>query len=176
MKTWLYIIATLFILGWLFTDIPFGFLVVSAMFIFAMIWLKKCSSEKFNQTLKEIDLMSGEEFEHYVAHLFRKMGYKAEVTKASGDYGADVVAARLHHGKIEKSVIQCKRYQGKVGISAVQEVVGAKAYYKAEKAFVVTNSHFTDAAVHLAESNKVTLWNRETLETQIKKASKKEEY
>ena len=42
-------------------------------------------------TLNDIDLMSGYEFEEFVAGLFKKMGYATEVTKASGDQGIDVL-------------------------------------------------------------------------------------
>lgn len=59
--------------------------------------------------------------------------------------------------------MQCKRYKGKVGISAVQEVLGAKGYYKADKAMVITNSYFTPNAIKLANANDVELWDRNDL-------------
>ncbi len=45
-----------------------------------------------------------------------------------------------------------------VGIAAVQEVVGSIAYYKADRAMVVTNSNFTKSARDLAKRNEVELW------------------
>lgn len=39
----------------------------------------------------EIDSMQGKEFEEFLKLLFDDLGYKARVTKASGDYGADLV-------------------------------------------------------------------------------------
>lgn len=176
MKVGAYIIAGVFFLLWIYTDIPFGFLVVAVLLAYAVLWLKQGTHEKALQTLRDVDLMSGEEFEHFVARLFQKLGYKTEVTQKSGDYGADVVASRLNRGHLEKIVIQCKRYQNKVGIGAVQEVVGAKAYYKADKAYVVTNHYYTNAAITLAKSNHVTLWDRHELETQIAKVNQKEAY
>ena len=67
----------------------------------------------------------------------------------------------------KKIVIQAKRWKGNVGISAVQEVVGAKSYYKAKYAMVITNSGFTRSAKDLANVNNVILWNRHTLKQWI---------
>ncbi|MEF3307141.1 restriction endonuclease [Paenibacillus sp. GYB003] len=55
--------------------------------------------------------------------------------------------------------LQAKRYGKNVGISAVQEAQASIAHYGASEAWVVTNSHFTDAAIALAKST-VTLINR----------------
>jgi restriction system protein len=60
-------------------------------------------------------------------------------------------------------VIQAKRYSKDVGIKVVQEVMGAKAYYSADGAWVVTNSHFTKAATVLAKKSNVILIDREQL-------------
>jgi restriction system protein len=54
-----------------------------------------------------------------------------------------------------------------VGIAAVQEVVAAKAHYGANRAMVVTNAHFTQAAVTLANSNDVDLWDRDRLAKEL---------
>jgi restriction system protein len=48
----------------------------------------------------------------------------------------------------------------KVTNSAVQEVLGAIAYYGADKGIVVTNSFFTSSAKELANVNNITLWDR----------------
>jgi len=66
----------------------------------------------------------------------------------------------------EKIVIQAKRYGVKiwVSLSAVQEVYGAKAYYKANQAWVVTNSYFTKQAKELAAACDVTLVDRADLQ------------
>jgi len=61
------------------------------------------------------------------------------------------------------TVVQSKRWWNSVGIEAVQQVVGAKLYYGAEGAMVVTNSAYTPAAIELARVTKVTLWDRRVL-------------
>lgn len=103
--------------------------------------------------------MNGVEFENCCIEHFKKLGYSAQPTPTSGDYGADII---LKKGG-RKTVVQCKRYKGKVGVSAVQEVIGAKGYYKADSAMVVTNSYFTPNAVNLAKANDVELWDRSQL-------------
>ncbi|MCL6573586.1 MAG: restriction endonuclease, partial [Bacillus sp. (in: Bacteria)] len=83
----------------------------------------------------------------------------AEVTKASGDYGADLLLTK----GAKKVVVQAKRYSKDVGIKAVQEVIGAKSYYTAQDAWVVSNSYFTKAAKALAQKSNVLLVDRDEL-------------
>jgi restriction system protein len=109
--------------------------------------------------IKDIDAMGGIEFEYYLKELYLSRGYSAEVTSASGDYGADLLLKK--DGK--KIVVQAKRYTKDVGIKAVQEVMGAKSYYQAEQAWVVSNSYFTKAARALAARSNVLLVDRDEL-------------
>ncbi len=106
-----------------------------------------------------IDTLSGIEFEDYLLNLFKALGYEGKTTLTSNDYGADLVITK---DKI-KTVVQAKRYLDKVGISGVQEVIGAKGYYNADKCLVVTNNYFTPNAINLAEANNVELWDRDKL-------------
>jgi hypothetical protein len=100
--------------------------------------------------------MSGAEFEKFVAKVFAENGHHTEVTKASGDYGVDLVL----NGEI---AVQAKFYGAVVGPSAVQEVVAGRAVYGCSQAWVVTNSTFTAAAVTLAQANGVRLIASEEL-------------
>ena len=103
--------------------------------------------------MKNIDKLNGRAFEHYLTVQFRHLGYHVTLTSYSHDYGADLVLRKW--GK--KIVVQAKRYERNVGIAAVQEVVGSIAYYKADRAMVVTNSNFTKSARDLAKRNEVEL-------------------
>lgn len=109
--------------------------------------------------IADIDKMEGIQFEKYLGHLFRAQGYKAEVTKAAGDYGADLIIQKDN----KKIVVQAKRYSKNVGIKAVQEAQASIAHYGASEAWVVSNSDYTAAAYELAKSNRVKLINREAL-------------
>ena len=109
--------------------------------------------------LKKVDRLSGESFEQYLKAHFKKMGYKVKETRKSGDYGADLLLKKW--GKT--TVVQAKRYEKPVGLSAVQEVIGAMAYYEADKAMVITNRTFTRNARNLADQSGVDLWDRDSL-------------
>lgn len=109
--------------------------------------------------IHRIDQMNGQQFEEYLSALYQSLGYHTEVTKGSGDFGADLVLKNNN----EKIIVQAKRYKNKVGIRSVQEIVGAKRYYDAAHAWVVTNNYFTEPARKLAVANDVLLIDRDLL-------------
>lgn len=120
--------------------------------------------QEIHYTINDVDMMNGSEFEHFVCELYTKMGYRAEVTKQSGDQGLDVIAE-----KGDKRIgIQAKCYSGTVGNSAVQEAVAGKSFYHCDKVVVITNNYFTPSAKELAQSNDVILWDRDILKEKIK--------
>ncbi|MBQ7165080.1 MAG: restriction endonuclease, partial [Clostridia bacterium] len=107
-------------------------------------------------TINDVDNMNGSEFEKFIADLFCKMGYDAKATQVSGDFGVDIIAKK----SLETIAIQAKCYSQPVGVHAIMEVVGGAKKYGADKCMVITNNVFTDAAVSLAKTNDVELWNR----------------
>ena len=116
--------------------------------------------------LSRIDKMSGEEFEKYLYHIYKSNEkYRVELTPNTGDFGIDLIVDNL---KIKKRLgIQAKRYKGKVGVSAVQEVVAGKRYYNCDVVCVVTNSYFTKSCVELAKINDVVLIDRKDLKAYL---------
>jgi restriction system protein len=66
------------------------------------------------------------QFEHFIAHLLKCMGYFASVTQASGDGGVDIIAHRDELG-FEPPIIkvQCKQVISTVGRPQVQQLHGA---------------------------------------------------
>jgi len=119
----------------------------------------------------EVDEMSGEVFEQYVKSLLKMRGYNVRLTKASGDYGADLILTT--NDKI--IAVQVKRYKNKVGLKAVQEVVSAKSYYGADECWVITNNYFTSPAKSLGMSNGVNLIDRDELIEWMTELKKNEE-
>lgn len=98
--------------------------------------------------------LSGREYELQIATLINKeTSWTAELTKATGDQGADLL---LTKGPIQ-IVVQTKYHKAAIGNSAVQEVHAAQKHYKADVAFVVSNSGFTKSAEELAFSTGVKL-------------------
>ena len=107
----------------------------------------------------DIDEMEGTEFENRLKILFENLGYHVEHTGKSGDVGVDLILWKYGH----KTAVQAKRYEGNVGIKAVQEVHLGMDYYNCDRAIIVTNSRFTDEAWHVAKKTNIKLWNRNYL-------------
>jgi restriction system protein len=104
-----------------------------------------------------MDEMEGHDFEYYCADILKARGFmEVEVTKGSGDFGADILA--------EKDgvtyAIQCKCYDKPIGVKAVQEVYAGRDYYDRMVGVVMTNQYFTQPAVELAQKLKIMLWDR----------------
>lgn len=117
--------------------------------------------------LDAIDTMPGIKFETFMGGILRKIGYEVEVTKASGDNGADIIAK----DKFKKYAIQCKRYTGNVGFDAVKEAHTAKDIYDCDVGVVLTNvENFTKEAIENSRKLNVLLWNRDYIKTMLAKA------
>ncbi len=104
-----------------------------------------------------MDEMEGHDFEFFCADLLRDAGFTdVEVTRGSGDFGADILAQK----EGVTYAVQCKCYEGPVGVSAVQEVFAGKAFYDCMVGAVMTNQYFTGPAVTAARKLNILLWDR----------------
>lgn len=145
--------------------------VVSLVFLIFLPYIPSFIIKKIKKSiylhspLSKVDKMSGEEFELYLKAHFENLGYRVKHIGQTGDYGADLI---LTSNKHEKIVVQAKRYNNSVGVTAVQEVISAKTYYSCDSAMVVTNSVFTTNAIKMAKQCEVELWNRDTCRKKFK--------
>ncbi|KUR79071.1 restriction endonuclease [Novosphingobium sp. FSW06-99] len=82
------------------------------------------------------------QFEHFIAHLLKCMGYYARVTQMSGDGGVDIIAHRDELG-FEPPIIkvQCKQVLTTIGRPDVQKLFGA--IEREEKGLFVTLGPFS---------------------------------
>lgn len=104
--------------------------------------------------------LDGFQFEKFSSELLLANGFNSvEVTKASGDYGADVIAYKDDI----KYAIQCKNFSSAVGVKAVQEVIGSLSIYNCHVGVVLTNNYFTPSAKELAVKNNILLWDADKL-------------
>ncbi len=118
--------------------------------------------QKYGQiTIRDIDTISGYDFELVLERLFEGMDYQVKHTSLSNDQGADLIIEKDG----TRSVVQAKNWTANVGNSAIQEVVAAIKHYQANRALVISSSGFTQSAIDLARSNKVELWDRTKLST-----------
>lgn len=115
--------------------------------------------------IKDIDQMDGHRFEEFLVTLFRRLGYKVELSagRRHGDYGCDLVVAKGRH----RTAVQAKRWSKNVGVKAVQEAAASKNLYHCDRALVVANQEFTAQARKLARANDVELWGREVLVSKL---------
>ena len=104
-----------------------------------------------------MDEMEGHDFEYYCADLLKAAGFlDVEVTKGSGDFGADILAERDG----VTYAFQCKCYDKPIGVKAVQEIYAGRDYYGRMVGVVMTNQYFTQPAVELASRLNIMLWDR----------------
>ena len=113
--------------------------------------------------------MTGVEFEEFLALLFKRLGYGVQTTRASGDYGADLLL-REPGPKGRLIAVQAKRLSSNVGVSAVQEVYASQAHYGADAAWVVASGSFTEPARRLARENSVMLVDGADLADLVRRA------
>lgn len=106
-----------------------------------------------------VDAMTGVEFEHYVAAVLRGVGYTVELTRATGDFGVDLIATKDG----TRTAVQCKRQNRVVNGSAIQQVVAGAAVHDCAATMVVSNHCYTKAAEHLAEVHGCVLVDRTRL-------------
>lgn len=143
--------------------IMIGIIILFAAYLFCrwMLKIMKLKPKEADRTIYEIDKMTGEEFELFTAAVLKGCGFIIEeLTKTTGDYGADIIVSFAQI----RIAVQCKRYSHPVGVKAVQEVISAMKHYDCEEAIVITNNYFTNQAEILAEDNEVvTLWDRNKL-------------
>lgn len=135
-------------------------------------WRVREEARSRELSMAEVDALSWQEFEAYVADLCRRDGCtKVVVSGKSGDLGADVIGY-LADGR--KLVIQCKKYAPHRSVPSqdMQKFVGtARPEHGADVAlFVTTCRSFTKDALGLAVRQDVVALNRDLLGSWVKGA------
>lgn len=113
-----------------------------------------------SSSVSSIQEMSGLEFEQFLAGQFREKGFQVTLTKASGDFGADLI---VEAPSGIRAAVQAKRFKNKVNLKAVQEVVASVSHYAADFGIVIAATGFFPSAVELARTNQVELWDEDKL-------------
>lgn len=98
--------------------------------------------EGVGQTANRIGLL----YETHIAVLLEHMGYLVDRTPVTGDGGADLLAYPSPSKGTPAYAVQCKAWDGPVGISAVQEIYTARALVDADHALLVVSSTLTPDA------------------------------
>jgi hypothetical protein len=134
-----------------------------AAVLWGMIWVDHRTERhrfdrivKTNNALYELKTMSPDDFESFVAELFRRKGYHARVVGEIGDHGVDIDVRNLQG---QRAIVQCKRYaDGWVGESTIRDLYGAFMHDgQATSAFLVTTSFFSAPAKAWAKGKPIKL-------------------
>lgn len=102
-------------------------------------------------------MSNGLDFERQVHALLKNMGFEAEITKASGDGGIDIIAHSKEHITGGKYIIQCKDWSKPVGEPPVRDLYGVVTAENANKGILITTSTFTAPAINFAAGKPLEL-------------------
>jgi restriction system protein len=111
-------------------------------------------------TVDDLYDLTPKAFEHYVAALFRRKGYRVNVSGRSGDEGVDLEIIQPN-GK--RAIAQCKRYRNTVGPEVVRELYGTMIHERVHHAFLVTTAHISEGAHQWTRNKPITLIDGQTL-------------
>lgn len=124
--------------------------------------------------LAEIDW---EDFEHLVREIFdmefNANGGEVKITQASRDGGVDAVAFDPDPIRGGKIVIQAKRYNNIVSVSAVRDLYGTVINEGANKGILITTSDYGSESYAFAKGKPITLLNGGHLLYLLEKHGKK---
>ena len=135
---------------------------LAAAFTLVLLWVGLLWRRRAGQTqtpdtaltVEQMYALSPKAFEHYVAGLFRRKGYRVAVRGRSGDHGVDL---ELSSSNGRRAVVQCKRYKDTVGEEIVRGLFGTMLHEGVHHAFLVTTAEISDAARAWAAGKPITL-------------------
>ncbi|MCA1012791.1 restriction endonuclease [Halobacillus halophilus] len=105
-------------------------------------------------TLAELKKMPPLDFEFFICDLFVQMGYDAQVTKATGDGGKDIIVRKDDYC----AIVECKRYdKTKVTRPKIQQFHSAVIDCNAEIGYFISTAEFTSQARNYALNKPVDL-------------------
>jgi restriction system protein len=112
--------------------------------------------------------LDARKFEKLVAELYRRRGFEATLTPASGDEGVDVYVVRRDDVGSTLWVVQAKRYalNHKVGAGVVRELFGTVHAKNASAGILVTTSFFEPGAERMERDYEYKLELRDYLRLQ----------
>lgn len=139
-----------------------GFLTLLALWTL-LYWQRRKSGDLLSQpfmTVEQLYNLSPRAFEHYVAELFERRGYRVEIRGRSGDLGVDLALTRSDG---RRAIVQCKRYRHTIGPEIVRELFGTMVHELAAHGFLVTTADISDSARAWAAGKPITLIDGRTL-------------
>jgi SNF2 family DNA or RNA helicase len=123
---------------------------------------KKPTNDGFQATqIQEVQRkllqLSPEELETLSENLLMYLGYpNVSRIGRSGDGGIDLIASQNTNEGIEKIAVQCKRYNGRVGVAIARNLLGAMANDQTiNQALLITTGQFTRGCLQFCLANNI---------------------
>jgi restriction endonuclease Mrr len=103
--------------------------------------------------------LSAREFEHLVADLYTKLGYRTQLTPQGRDQGVDVFARQTTEAGVQVVAIQCKHYPNRVvGVEVARELNGNISERRnLHRGVIVTTGTFSRDCQGFAEGCRIDL-------------------
>ncbi len=127
-----------------------------------------------SMTSADLGRLAGTEFEALMNSLLQRLGFRTELTQATGDGGIDIVAFLDRPFAGGRFLIQCKRFapETPVGAPVVREFYGAVAADRnAVKGILITTSTFTAQAQEFARGTRIDLIDGDQLNALLRENS-----
>ena len=158
-----YVVVVFLVVAFYFSEfsliLKFGvwFIFVFTPVFFLIAYKKRKRADFFNtkNTLEKIKDMQPGEFEEFIVHIFRKLGYRAKKVGGAYDGGIDVILKKDG----DTQYIQCKKYiTRQVSVGDVRDFYGAMmGTLSFTKGYFITTNVFTFEAEKFAEGKNIEL-------------------
>lgn len=104
--------------------------------------------------LKALHAMTWQDFEHFCGGWFEKRGYRVKMCGLGGaDGGIDLIVRKRR----KVSLVQCKHWKARVGVSTVREMYGIMTAERFDGVYIVSLNGFTKDAKKWASGKPITL-------------------
>ena len=115
---------------------------------------RKASAQGIKHRLEQLEKLTHDEFEEFIAEVFEALEFQVERVGGSGDDGADLKLTR----EPARSIVQCKYYKkGVIGSPDLQKFLGTIHQSGSQKGYFVTTSSFTLSAEKFAANQPIEL-------------------
>lgn len=118
-----------------------------------------------------LDELTPRQFEEVVAEVFRKKGFKVDITKRTRDGGKDIIAIQTDSLGLEnKYFIECKRYseKNKISVDIVRSLYGVHNTADGpNKSIIVTTSTFTTDARKFVKQEIPSSWHLDLVDREL---------
>ena len=134
------------------------------------------SGYSYSDVYDLINNMTGREFEKFILYLFKELGYKCKLTKATNDGGKDLILYNENEGN---TYIECKRWDMngdfKIGRPEIQKLIGAADGDCIPNALFITTGKYTKEAYEYANKiDNLELWDISNIMKMICKVNQKQ--